>query len=372
MKQYRILIVTDNYETVFIGDPPRRYEIVAGEEQLQEELVKQFPNDKDAIAEYYKLARKVRSKAGRVGLLKSLPLPLARLLTRTGLDRLLVGGSFRKFATTSVQDGLSGLTANKDLQALLAYNYADYGTEPGRAPYWMQLMLATHYLDGAYYPRGGPSNIAKKIIQCITDNGGKVLVSAPVERILVDNKKNQITGVELKDGNVIESETVVSDAGFINTVSKLLPKDLVDVEFSKDDSDAKETVLHPGPTGINLFVGLNKDAKALNLPKSNVWIHPTNELSETATKLDSMTLDQALGCDDPKDLGVVFVGCPCTKDSSWEQEHPGKSAMEIISFLPFRWFERFASFDKKTRSHGPEYEAAKTNIAKKQWKRVSQ
>lgn len=334
-------------------------------------MLKHFPDEENAITEYYKLAKRVRTKASRAALLKCLPLPVARVLVRTGLDRLLGTGLFRKSAKTSVQDGLCELTDNKDLQALLAYNYGDYGTEPSKAPYWMQLMLATHYLDGAYYPRGGPSNIAKKIIECINNNGGKVLVSAPVERILVDEENDAVTGVELKDGNVIKADKVISDAGFINTASKLLPNGLVNVEFAKDASDDSKP-LHPGPTGINLFVGINKDAASLNLPKQNVWIHPSNDLSATAQTLESMTLDEALQCNDATGLGLIFVGCPSTKDSSWEKDHPGKSALEIISFVPFRWFEKFAStFDKKTKSHGEEYETAKTTLAKKQWKRVS-
>jgi len=358
----------DNYETVFIGDPPQRYEIVAGKEEIQQELTKSFPEEKEAITKYFALAKKVRARANtRVGLLKCMPLPIARILIRTGLDRL-IGGGYRKLAKMSVQDGLTSLTANQDLQALLAYNYADYGTEPGKAPYWMQLMLMSHYIQGAYYPRGGPSNIPKKIIQCITDNGGKVLASAPVKRILVDEKTRKVTGVEMKDGNVVQSDTVISDAGFINTAAKLLPPGLVDVEFAKDDSDSR---LHPGPTGINLFVGLKGETASFDLPKSNVWIHPSNDLSVTAKKLEAMTLDEALESD-PKDLGLIFVGCPCTKDSSWATDYPDRSAMEIISFLPYRWFEKFeSSFNKKTRSHGPEYEAAKTTLAKKQWERVS-
>lgn len=271
-----------------------------------------------------------------------------------------------------MQDGLKELTDKKNLQALLAYNYADYGTEPSKAPYWMQLMLATHYLEGAYYPRGGPANIAKKVIACITDHGGKVLVSAPVERILVDKDTNKVKGVALKDGNVIESSTVMSDAGIVNTATKLLPPNLIDIEFAKDEKE-DDTLLHPGPTGINLFVGLKGDANTLSLPKSNVWIHPSNDLSATAKKLDAMTLEEALECKSPKDLGLVFVRCPSTKDSTWPQEHAGKSAMEIISFLPYRWFEKFrAKYDKKTKSHGPKYEVAKTRIAEKQWQRVVQ
>ena len=46
----------------------------------------------------------------------------------------------------------------------------------------------SHYSKGAYYPLGGPSEIAFQIIPIIERYGGRVLVDAPVTQILVDEK----------------------------------------------------------------------------------------------------------------------------------------------------------------------------------------
>ena len=369
MTQHRCDALTeDTYETVLIGDPPSRYRIMAGEEELKKELIKQFPDEEKAIKKYFRMVNKSVTSAKNAAILKALPRSLSRLLIWTGLHRLVTRG-FSKMAQTSVQKALEEMTMNKDLQALLAYNYADYGTEPSRAPCFMQARLIAHYMNGAYYPRGGPSNIAKKVIQTITDNGGKVLVSAPVSRIVVDDDTGKATGVEMKDGHIIESNLVISDAGFMNTVTKLLPPGLIDVDFAADDS---HTQLHPGTSGLNLFVGLKGDSESLNLPKSNVWIHSSNDLSATAKRMKGLTLDEALELD-PKDIGLIFVGCPSTKDSSWATRHPDKSTLEIITLAPYGWFEKFESiFDKTTKSHGPEYESAKTRLAEKLWDRVVQ
>jgi all-trans-retinol 13,14-reductase len=340
---------------------------VAGEEEAKKELIRQFPDEEKAIKKYFKLVRKSTASIKGGAIMKALPLPVSRFLTRTGLHRLLSRG-YTKMGTTSVQQVLEKLTNNKDLQAVLACNFADYGTEPSRAPFLMQARLAIHYMNGAYYPRGGPSEIPKKVIPTITDNGGKVLVSAPVERILVDEVTGKVTGVKMEDGLIIESEVVISDAGFMNTATLLLPAGLVDIDFAAEDS---ANLLHPGTSGLNLFVGLKGDAEALNLPKSNVWIHSSNDLSATAERMKGLTLDEALELK-PKDVGLIFVGCPCTKDSSWASRYPDKSTLEIITLTPYHWFEKFAAFDQKTRSHGPEYESAKTRIAEKVWERVVQ
>ena len=140
----------------------------------------------------------------------------------------------------------------------------------------MQALLQSHYLEGGYYPRGGPRAIVQKIIPTITSNGGKVLVSAPVKCVALNAGRTEAIGVEMEDGRIIRSRNVISDAGFVNTVEKLLPPGLV-VHGKEADADADDAFdagggLRPATTGINLFVGLKGDAATLNLPKSNTWI----------------------------------------------------------------------------------------------------
>lgn len=358
--------MNEHFETVILGDPWSRHEIVANEETLQAKLIERFPKEKRAIKKYYLFVKKARSCTMRVLMFKSLPLPVARILIRTGLHRLMDGG-FHKWSSVTLQEVLEKLTKNKDLQGLLAYNWGDYGTEPNRTPFYMHAMTASHFLDGAYYPHGGPSMISKKIIQCVKDNGGKVLVSAPVKRLVLEENTNKATAVEMMDGTIIKAKSIVSNVGLINTVTKLLPPDLINIDFAEDDRTGDE--LHPGATGINLFVGLKGDQKSLHLPESQYWIYPSNNLVGDAEKVKGLTLEKGLDLD-ATELTPVFVGIPGSKDKKWDREHPHKSALEIITIVPWHWFEKFANFDKKTRSHGADYDSAKEIIASKMWERV--
>ena len=61
------------------------------------------------------------------------------------------------------------------------------GTCPKDAPFVMQSALLNHFMHGAYYPKGGASEIAFHIIPVIRRSGGNVLVRAPVTNILVNN-----------------------------------------------------------------------------------------------------------------------------------------------------------------------------------------
>lgn len=57
----------------------------------------------------------------------------------------------------------------------------------------MHSLLVTHYLNGAWYPKGGASEIAYHMIPIIEKAGGAVLVRAPVNRILF-NEANEACG----------------------------------------------------------------------------------------------------------------------------------------------------------------------------------
>lgn len=44
-----------------------------------------------------------------------------------------------------------------------------------------------HYFSGAYYIRGGPSEVPFQMVQVIEELGGRVLVNAPVSEIIMNS-----------------------------------------------------------------------------------------------------------------------------------------------------------------------------------------
>ncbi len=69
------------------------------------------------------------------------------------------------------------------------------------------------------YPRGGYGRLIDEIIEVMRANGGKLLTSARVERITVE--EGRVTGVTTKD-KVFKAPIVVSNAGIQPTVMKLV------------------------------------------------------------------------------------------------------------------------------------------------------
>lgn len=60
----------------------------------------------------------------------------------------------------------------------------------------MHSLLVTHYLNGAWYPKGGASEIAYHMIPIIEKAGGAVLVRAPVHRILFNDANEAYGGFD--------------------------------------------------------------------------------------------------------------------------------------------------------------------------------
>ncbi|MBE3578247.1 MAG: FAD-dependent oxidoreductase [Limnochordales bacterium] len=99
--------------------------------------------------------------------------------------------------------------------------------------------LFGYYFDGGYYPVGGSRALANALAEVIEAHGGRLLLGAPVQRILIEG--GRAAGVILADGRVHRAQAVISNADVRQTFLELvgrehLPPDFVrrieDLEFS--------------------------------------------------------------------------------------------------------------------------------------------
>lgn len=112
-------------------------------------------------------------------------------------------------------DVLSELTQDKDLITAICYLWGDLGKPPKQISFLMLVSVIGHYQQGGYYPVGGSSMIAKKVIACIHRNGGRVLVGQGVKEIVTF--KDQVVGVKMDNGDYLKSRQVVSCASLNQT-----------------------------------------------------------------------------------------------------------------------------------------------------------
>ena len=315
------------YDQIIIGD--NKYDFIAGSNELQEQLHTYFPNDTTAIRGYFKCLHQTLSSRNHYFMEKALPTPIA----------YVVGGWLRhginRYAKHTTGSQLNRLTSNKRLQSVLAGQYGNYGLPPNKSSFFAHTTIASHYLEGASYPIGGASQIALGMESVIEASGGKIVTSAKVDKVLIEN--NRAVGVRLKQGTTIEAPLVISNMGVRETLDKVVPEDLGML------MPLRKVVqkLEPSTAHTVLYVGLNKDAKTLGLTGSNLWIYRDEH--------HDLNYDAFL-----EDINVSFPGLyvssPSAKDPSFSAKHPGRATIEVIVPTAYKHFVKWQNEPWQKRS----------------------
>ena len=191
-----------------------RFDYVSGRDHLRDALVETFPGERSTIHRYFKAVRQCMRRLPFHFVEKTLP-PLLSRIVGPGLR-----APFLRFARHTTGQLLDQLGASRELTAVLTAQWGDYGLPPGQSSFGIHAVIADHYFGGAAYPIGGASQIAASVLPTIERAGGAVVVSADVDRILLDG--TCAVGVRMIDGREFRANAVVSDAGIRTTMDRLL------------------------------------------------------------------------------------------------------------------------------------------------------
>lgn len=225
-------------------------------------------------------------------------------------------------------------------------------------------MLTNHFTYGGYYPVGGASELAFNIIPTIEAAGGCVLVRASVTEILMDDAHQKVVGVRAKQGHTlceIMAPMVISDAGILNTIKKLLPSQAV------KKYGLKKRILSKARHGLalmSIFIGLDGTKEELNLKPTNVWAFRDENLNETVDEYLQKSPEDAAQAPAP----LMFLSFPSTKDRTFNERYPGKSTCAIVTVTPYQWFKQWK--EEKPLHRSRDYEDYKNTIAEKLWEQV--
>lgn len=314
----------------------RTFEFPTGRERLRAALKDYFPNDAGAIDRYLAAVQSAQKASALYFAEKAVPRPIARVAG--GLMR----APFLRWASRSTLDVLRGFTQNEELIAVLTAQWGDYGLPPAQSSFGIHAIVAAHYFNGASYPVGGAGRIAEMITPAIERHGGKVVVSADVQEIMVENGK--ATGVRMADGRELHADLVISDAGARNTFQRLVrqPQPIV-----------KDLERIPGSLGhLSLYMGVKQSARDLGLTGTNLWIYPSGEHDANLARFLS---------DPSAPFPVLYISFPSAKDPKFERNHPGRATLEAVVFAPYEWFTRWE--DSRWKHRAADYDAFKKALA---------
>jgi all-trans-retinol 13,14-reductase len=328
------------YDRFYIGD--KVFSARAGRQEFRDNLVRQFPDEEQAIDRYMELLKQVGGALTAFGMGRALK-PWMRSIASPYLKWKSPSLMFRK-----TYDVLRELTGNQDLIAVICGQWGDMGLPPKQSAFMVHALIARHYLHGGYYPVGGSWKIADDIIPKIREAGGEVFTYANVVRITTDN--GAVTGVEMADGHRIECPCVVSSAGVDNTFGQLLDDSVVRAA----GYPALLKKVRPSIGHLCLYIGLRDTAAALGLPKTNFWIYPHNDF-------DGALADFLEDHDAP--FPVVYISFPSAKDPDYLNRHPGTATIEIVAPAPYDEFEKWRGTTWGKRGKG--YEALKAKLSER-------
>ena len=329
------------YDRIFLGS--KSYDLVRGVENFKKELSSQFPEEEGAIEKYVELVFKANKAGGAFYMAKALPPTVNRLLGG------LMSRSFLKYSDRTTYEVLRDLTDNEDLIRVLCGQYGDYGLPPKQSSFAMHSTVARHYFDGGSFPVGGSSRIVKTIEPLIEKPGGRILVSAAVKKVLVED--DRAVGVEMEDGRKISAKQVVSGAGIANSFRNLLPAEVA----ARHGLDKVLEKVRPSACHACLYLGLEGTPQELKLPKTNYWLYPEQGDHDSCVERYLENPEE--------EFPVVYISFPAAKDPDFQNRHPGKSTIDIITLVPWDLFEPWDGTSWMKR--GEDYEALKAKISKR-------
>lgn len=328
------------YDRIYLGEDS--FDLVAGRNNLRDNLLKRFPEEKAAIDEYLFRLGKVADAMQHFTVERMLPSFMAKA------SRLVRERTMPDYFNRPTRQVLEELTSNQKLIAFLTGQWGDNGMPPAQSSFLIHALIAKHYLYGGYYPVGGASRMAETIIPQIQKNGGEVFTYAAVERVLIEQGK--AVGVRMKDGTDVHAPIVISNAGVFNTFNRLVPSELVD----KTSYARRLNKVRPSMANLSLYIGLQDTSENLKLPKTNLWIYPSERYEQDIDKF----------MDDPEqDFPLVYISFPSAKDPTFNERYPNRSTIEIVAPCPWEWVEQWA--DKPWGKRGDDYEALKERFAQR-------
>jgi all-trans-retinol 13,14-reductase len=175
-------------------------------------------------------------------------------------------------ARLTTQEYLDRHFQDPRLKALLTSQWIGYGLPPAQSSFGIHALVSQNWGKGSWYPVGGSQAITDCILPTIERAGGTVLLRQRVTEIMVE--KGTAIGVRTQkahDGTAEIEEyyapVIISDAGAVNTYTKLLREDV-------DIGDRHPMRSFPkGYSMLILFLGLNASPATLGFEVADYWIY---------------------------------------------------------------------------------------------------
>ena len=322
------------YDTLHIGHaPPLQLSRPAQAQRL--DLKERFPDEGEAIDAWFSALDDGAEALDAIFRARAMPSAFGAAM------RWLKRRAINRWCGRTTVEVVNELTNNAGLAAVFAAQWGAFGGRPSTTSFAMHALVVGSYLEGGgWYPVGGASAIAEKLLPTITRAGGEVRAGVPVESVLVE--RDRVVGVVTSTGE-IRADKIVSDIGARETVDRLLPEGHGHQSWVNEIRSLGANICHFG-----LFLGFSGDIESAGATKSNHWFYPTDQMDAVWT------------CAVDSRPPAMFASFASLKDPAHdpgpEQRHTG----ELLAWADWSSIQRWADLPPGHR--GAEYKNFKRRV----------
>ncbi|MBC9932554.1 phytoene desaturase family protein [Chitinophaga qingshengii] len=156
----------DGFDHINFGIDDKVYRIAQGRDNFIRQLLKDFPEEADALHAYCD--------------------KIAEVCAKFPLYNLRVGDYEEKRSVLQLNAAeiIDSFTSNPRLQQVLAGNNLLYAGVREKTPFYVHALVLNSYMQSSWKCVDGGSQIARLLCRCITENGGEIIRNTGVEKII--------------------------------------------------------------------------------------------------------------------------------------------------------------------------------------------
>lgn len=150
---------------------------------------------------------------------------------------------------------------DENLRRAFSFHSLLIGGNPFKVSAIYALIPALEKRWGVHFSMGGTGALVKALVKLFDEMGGTLMLNAETDEILVEDRK--AGGVRLKNGETVQADVVVSNAGFAHTY-----KDLIKPEHRRKHTDRRLRARRYSMSCFLLFFGFK--GKEIDLQHHNI------------------------------------------------------------------------------------------------------
>jgi phytoene desaturase len=203
------LSVSPFYTAIF---PDFRLDVPIGPEEFISAHAQHFPHDEQGLRQLVQICAQIFQE------ISQFPLELS-LWDMIRMPRRFP--TLFKYRSATLGQVMDQQLTDPRLKAVFAALWPYLGLPPSRLSFVTWSVMLAHYMaGGVFYCQGSFQKLVNAFVEAIENNGGELLIRAPVRRIFVQDRR--VTGIQLENGQRIQAPLVISNADATQTFEELV------------------------------------------------------------------------------------------------------------------------------------------------------